>query len=260
MAVHSLERTIRSFSGARCFRVIDVGGADCPVHSHDWPILSLYVIGRQTKIHEGGETVIAGPAAVLHRAGAPHANRVGALGLEQIDIQFDPRWLFPEGVDLVQQPVECWIGGEVGAASRVLAKAWRGDRSEEKLIKLTRRFLQHATHSPLRKRPPWIDVAARRAEETNGPVNTSRLARHLGLHPAWLTQAYRAAMGEGLQETGQRRRIERAVDMLRGSSTPCAQVAADAGFCDQSHMSRAFAKFLGRTPLKVREEATALRT
>jgi AraC family transcriptional regulator len=113
-------------------------------------------------------------------------------------------------------------------------------------------------HAPSRKRPQWLDTAVHRAAETHGPVDTRRLAQELGLHPAWLTQAYRAAMGEGIQETGQRRRIERAVDMLRGSTTPCAQVAFEAGFCDQSHMSRAFIRVLGRTPATVRAEAAAL--
>jgi AraC-like DNA-binding protein len=259
MAVHSVERTIRRFSGARCVRVIDAGSAHNPVHSHDWPILSLYVLGRQTKIHEGGEDVIAGPAAVLHRAEAPHANRVGALGLEQLDIQFDPTWLRAGGIELVRQPVQCWIGGMVGAASRSLAREWScGERSEEQLVEATRSFLQRASRAPVPKRPRWLEVAARRANEARGPLNTISLARSLRLHPAWLAQAYRAATGEGLQETVQRGRIERAVDMLRGSSTPCAQIAAEVGFCDQSHMIRAFNRLLGRTPLTVRAEAAAL--
>ena len=259
MAVHDLERTIRSFSGARCFRVVDAGGAENPVHSHDWPILSLYVIGRQTKIHEGGESLIAGPAAVMHRAGAPHSNRVGELGLEQLDIEFDPAWLGVPDRELPRQPVQCWIGGRAGAASGALAREWRRrEQPEEKLIELTGSFLSNAMRAPVSKPPSWLDRAVRSASESDGPVQTSRLAQDLGIHPAWLTQAYRAAMGEGIQESAQRRRLERAVDMLRQTRIPCSQVAFATGFCDQSHMIRAFMRLLGRTPLAIRKEAAAL--
>ena len=39
---------------------------------------------------------------------------------------------------------------------------------------------------------------------------------------------------------------------------PAAQVAAAAGFCDQSHMHRAFRGLVGRTPLEVRIERERL--
>lgn len=87
---------------------------------------------------------------------------------------------------------------------------------------------------------------------------TVDLARALELHPAWLARAYRAWRGEGLAETARRRRVERAVLLLRGGGAPLASVALDSGFCDQSHMNRAFRAVLGRTPAQVRGEARLL--
>jgi transcriptional regulator GlxA family with amidase domain len=46
--------------------------------------------------------------------------------------------------------------------------------------------------------------------------------------------------------------------MLRARADTLAGVAADAGFCDQSHMNRCFNAVLGRTPLEVRGEAALL--
>jgi AraC-like DNA-binding protein len=74
------------------------------------------------------------------------------------------------------------------------------------------------------------------------------------MHAGWLAEAYRKATGEGLGETVVRRRVEAAANWLRETDLPIAEVAAAAGFCDQSHMVRAFRKWLRRTPAKVRAE------
>jgi transcriptional regulator GlxA family with amidase domain len=83
---------------------------------------------------------------------------------------------------------------------------------------------------------------------------TAEIALELDLHPGWLAQAYRLATGEGLQQTLIRKRVERAVLLLRSSADPAADVAAAAGFCDQSHMIRCFRQLLGRTPNALRAE------
>jgi AraC family transcriptional regulator len=46
--------------------------------------------------------------------------------------------------------------------------------------------------------------------------------------------------------------VGRAVNALIRSSASFAQVAADAGFCDQSHLSRALRTHTGLTPAQLR--------
>ena len=46
--------------------------------------------------------------------------------------------------------------------------------------------------------------------------------------------------------------VEAAVILLESTDLHLAEIAADAGFCDQSHMNRAFRRFLGRTPAVAR--------
>ena len=256
MALHWIEHPIRSFSGARAVRIVDRAGSDIAEHSHDWPILSLHILGRQTKIHETTEVIVDGPAAILHEAGAPHSNRVASPGLEQLDIEFDPDWLRVSLGAPQREAVRCWRGGRAGAASRALISAWRdSSRSEEDLRILTRSYFECALRSEQPRRPLWLDAARAFIAMALGPVQTNELARQLGLHPAWLAQAYRKVTGEGIQETAQRHRVERAVTMLRETPAPCAEVAVAAGFCDQSHMIRAFSQVLGRRPTEVRAEA-----
>ena len=89
--------------------------------------------------------------------------------------------------------------------------------------------------------------------------STALLATRLGLNPAWLARAYRNAAGEGLGDTIRRKRVERAARLLRATETPIAAIAHDVGFCDQSHMARAFGRVLGRPPSAVRSDRPFMR-
>jgi len=224
-------------------------------HRHDWPYLLLPALGTYSEICEGRRTLIDGPAAVLQPARAIHANSIGEAGLETISIQFDPAWL-DRRLELGR--MRCWLGGPVAIAARRLAAAWScAAIPEPALAARTAEFLEAALGREPGRRPAWLRElqSAVAGEERAG---TAALARRLGLHPAWLARAYRAAMGEGLHEMFRRRRVERASGLLRGSDLPLAEIALASGFCDQSHMNRAFRALSGRTPLDVRRERDRL--
>ena len=50
---------------------------------------------------------------------------------------------------------------------------------------------------------------------------------------------------------------ERALLLVRSTDRAFAAIAADAGFCDQSHMVRKFRRLLGRTPSEIRAASSA---
>jgi AraC-like DNA-binding protein len=231
--------------------VIDRSHACVPEHAHDWPVLSLFVIGSYLNETEVGRRFICGPSAVLYRAGAAHRNTTAAVGFEQIEIEFDPAWL--EYRLLPGEPVTRWIGGRVGREARYLAQACEAEASATHLRAALQRFLEAASRQPQGEPPGWIGTMTRRlGEDTSLTIND--LAAEARRHPSWAGAAYRQATGEGLQETAARFRVERAVRLLRESGQPYAAIAVDAGFCDQSHMNRTFRRVLGRSPSVVREE------
>lgn len=232
---------------------MDGGRTEVPEHAHDWPVLSLYVMGAYENRSALGVTRISSPSAMLYAAREAHANAIGRYGLEQIDIEFDPAWLKLRG-RMDPAPVRCWIGGAVARAARGLAAIWsRAGAVETELAGATAEFLRFALQSEATRRPVWLEaVEERLAMQT--PPTTTDLARELGLNPGWLAQAYRAATGEGIGEAVRRKRVELATSLLRGSDAPAAEIAVAAGFCDQSHMIRVFRGLIGRTPAQVRGE------
>jgi AraC-like DNA-binding protein len=253
---HALETELRTFSGARIVRIADAPDARTAEHAHDWPILSLHVAGTCRKVCEGGETVIAGPSAVLHGMDVPHANVVGPSGFEQLEIQFDPAWVGVMGREL--RTMRWWTSGRLASASMSLARTWRdASASELAIAGAARRFLQLALACQDGARPQWLDRVERYLSGLDR-ISAQEIALRLGVHPVRLARAYRAAVGEGIHETVRRRRVERALMLLRDADWPAAQVAAEAGFCDQSHMIRCFRTVLGRTPREAQRQQRAM--
>lgn len=247
---------MQSFSGASVRRVIDRSGTQVPEHAHDWPVLSLFVMGSYLNETEIGGKFICSPSAVFYRAGAAHRNTVAAVGFEQIEIEFDPAWL---GTDfLPSMPVARWIGGESGAQARRLVHICEADSPESHLRAALRGYLQCANVQPQLVSAAWVDRLRRRLQEDTS-LKVADLARELGRHPSWTGSVYRHATGEGLQQTAARLRVERATRLLRETDQPYASIALDTGFCDQSHMNRTFRRVLGRSPTAVRQDRLVFR-
>jgi len=247
---------LRSFSGASVKRVIDPSHARVPEHAHDWPLLSLFVIGAYSNETEVGQKFICGPSAIFYRAGAAHRNTIAAVGFEQIEIEFDPTWLGSGLLPTV--PVMQWIGGRAGGEARQLARACEAALSENLLRAALQRFLRAAKEQRRGEPAAWVGTITRRLRE-DSTLKISDLAGEVGRHPSWVGSAYRHAAGEGLQETAARFRIERATRLLRETAQPYAAIALEAGFCDQSHMNRTFRRVLGRSPATVRGEQSGFR-
>jgi AraC family transcriptional regulator len=243
-------------SGAHVSRIMHPPGQRIEAHAHDWPVLTLFRIGGYREEGEAGELVFDGPSMVFQPAGVPHADEIGARGLETLAMTFDPAWLTPEARAALPHRT-CWRpGGSIAAASRRLADLWLTPDADARSLRAhTSRFLLAMWSSQTVTQPAWADQVEDWLDEE---APTRAIAEEVARHPAWLARAYRAWRGEGMGETVRRRRVEQATLRLRGSPAPLADIAAECGFCDQSHMNRAFRTVLGRTPLDVRREVSLL--
>ena len=242
---------LRTLSGARAVREIYGWPQVVGEHSHDWPSLTVPLLGSFTGLYEDGEAWLCGPSALLHPAGNAHAAVIGEAGLENVNIHFDPVWLRCWGGAPTLERSRCWLGGSAAAAAHRLARAWMTPAlPEPRLAEAVATFFTVAGAAAADRPPPaWVE-RARRALDAEPPPRTSELAARFGLNPAWLAEAYRGAAGEGVRDTVRRRRVALATTLLRRTRLPLAEIALVCGFCDQSHMNRSFRASIGRTPLE----------
>ena len=247
-----MELEIHRHPGVRVLRVVHPGPQRIAEHRHDWAYIGLHTLGRYRETFDGGEEEMAGPSAVLHPPGRPHADEVGEEGLETLTVEFDRAWLRAHGFERTLDRSLLWKGGAVGRAARKLAKAVTAPCPEAAIGQATSAFLHVALRADAAPTPSWLGHVHRAIGD--GVANTRDLARSLDLNVHYLAGAYRAAIGEGIHESARRRRVERAAILLRRTDQPLVDVALASGFCDQSHMNRCFRALLGRTPLQVRHE------
>ncbi len=243
--------TLHESDGVIVRRVVDLSDARVAEHAHDWPVLSIFVLGSYLNQTEIGRRLIDGPSAVLYRAGTAHRNTALSVGFEQIEIEFDSAWLGRTPVP--STPVSHWIGGHAGCMARSLAQYCAGAINAAGIHAAIDHFLRRVDGACERARAPWVDVVSQHLREDSS-LKVYELARKVGRHPSWLGSAYRQATGEGLPDAAARFRIERASRLLRETRQSYACVALDAGFCDQSHMNRSFRRVVGRLPTAVRRD------
>lgn len=101
------------------------------------------------------------------------------------------------------------------------------------------------------KSPKWLD-RAREMLHDEAQASVARIAAGLGVHPVHLARAFRSQFGLSPGEYARRCRIERATDRLLRTGESLAEVAAAAGYADQSHFNREFAQETGTTPGRFR--------
>ena len=247
------ELVVPEFTGVTIRRVIDRSHTGVPEHAHDWPVVSIFVIGSYLNETEIGRSVIASPSVVFYRSGAAHRNTVGTVGFEQIEIEFDPDWLGRSFVPDV--PVRRWMACDATTLSESLVLACRSERT---LRAALRDVLTRPDPGVRYERASWLSAIERRLKEDT-TLRIADLARGVGRHPSWLGYAYRRATGEGLRTTAARLRVARAAYLLRETEEPIARIALEAGFCDQSHLNRTVRRVLGRSPASVREDRAKFR-
>ena len=84
------------------------------------------------------------------------------------------------------------------------------------------------------------------------PPSAHEVATEVGVHPSHLARAFRATYGDSLGGYARGLRLDWAAERLVRTDEPLVVLAADAGFVDQSHFTRAFKRRFGLTPARYR--------
>jgi AraC-like DNA-binding protein len=95
------------------------------------------------------------------------------------------------------------------------------------------------------------------------PLDVPALARVAHVSPAHFSRQFRATFGETPHRYLQRRRVERAMELLRETDRPVTEICFDVGFASLGTFSRTFRAVIGESPSRYRArfagEGAALR-
>lgn len=100
------------------------------------------------------------------------------------------------------------------------------------------------------------DVMDRRYSD---PLNIDELARVALMAPTHFIREFKRVFGEPPYRYLQRRRVERAMFLLRHGTDTVTQICAAVGFVSLGTFSRTFTVIVGESPMAYRESAVPLR-
>ena len=80
------------------------------------------------------------------------------------------------------------------------------------------------------------------------PLDVPALARVAHVSPAHFARQFRATFGETPHRYLQRRRVERAMELLRETDQPVTEICFDVGFASLGTFSRTFRAVVGESP------------
>ena len=99
---------------------------------------------------------------------------------------------------------------------------------------------------------PLERVAERIQVQFRAKLRLEDLAREAGVHPVHLSRTFARRVGTGLHDYIEGVRVRWVCSQMTDGEGDLAALAAEAGYADQSHMTRAFRRVTGMTPGDVR--------
>lgn len=229
-------------------------GETVPSHYHRRPQVCVVLEGGYEERYQGTTLRGVPGATFFHAPGEIHENCFSERGGACFHVDVDPA-LLPSGAQ---------EGGALETGfSRRTSPGWhafklRGelhhpdDVSLLAVEALALDLFAHVLKVPglaAAPGPSWLkQVRDHVHEEYRTPPTLAALAERAGVHRVTVAQAFRRHFRCTVGEYVRQRRVEVAVRRLLDSETRLSELAYEAGFADQSHLTRTFRRLVGTTP------------
>lgn len=226
---------------------------DLPVHAHDQPYFCLLVEGQYNETYADRMIPYAPFSIALHPAKFSHSDCIASVGASFFTIELADEWhdRVKQYVDLHNVAVDL-AGGDVSwAGLRLLREFLEADEPNELLVEglLYEMLAAFAALPAETSAPPWLERVKSFLQGSFAENHTMvDLAALANVHPVSLARSFRLHERQTVGDYVNRLRIAEACHLLSNPATRIADVAADCGFVDQSHLTRVFKNVTGMTP------------
>ena len=220
--------------------------------------LVVVLEGAVSKSFVSGSAVLSRGSVATLPAGATHSSAFAAGGAQVLAVRAADTGAGPLFGSLLARRRDLRAQASTVLGWRIAGELETRDASSDLAVEgLVLQLLaaaERAWSDPPRGASEWLR-AARDLLHERVPDQPSlvELAATVGRHPNHVARAFRREYGLTVAEYARSLRLEWARTRLALDDTPLAQVAAEAGFADQSHFTRAFRRHAGVTPGRYRK-------
>lgn len=221
-----------------------------PPHKHANDYLCIVVAGEFAERKGRSWCERRSGCFFRHPAGETHHDHFGSRGAVCVNVHFAEG--HPEASIEGMCPVQARV-----AAEQLAFELAASSREELAFASLSAEIMGALRPGQSRagERRGWIDgIVEAISDEPDRRWTLRELAATAGHHPVHVAQAFRAKMGITLGAFQRLRRLTRLSLALRTGKTPLALLAAEFGYCDQSHMTTEFREAFGVSPGRYRRD------
>jgi AraC family transcriptional regulator len=233
-----------------------------PRHEHEHANVNFTITGSFRETIGRHPQECRASSLLIKPAGEAHANEYGRKGAHCLIIEVPRRRLesFRPLSGLFEKPDHIENAFLACVAMRVYRELHASGGPSPLLIEglvLELLALAAKVEPCLRNRSPrWLDDVSRLLHERfTSQLSLSTVAEHIGIHPSYLARSFRERYGCSVGTYINSLRIEYAMRELQHFDRPLSEIAAIAGFYDQSQFTNVFKRQLGMTPSQYRTAA-----
>jgi AraC family transcriptional regulator len=233
------------------FTVRTVGyaaGARMPRHAHEYSNVTAIISGEMAEMVDAGEHRGRTCSVLLKPAGTEHTNEaLGRKGTLTVTVQMSARsplvshWSWFEDPASAKHALALYFALKAGRDVEANAYALVGGVTAAAELRSNRK-------------PVWLAEVLKTLGGSFGePVSFESIADDIGLHPVYLSRAFRRHTGSTMQEYVRALRLTHARHLLSTTTRAVASIAVEAGFADPSHLCRALKSDVELTPRQYRQ-------
>jgi AraC family transcriptional regulator len=233
-------------------------------HRHERAHISIALTGSYREYCGSVVNDFTAGQTVFHASGVSHSNCFGEQGARVLSLGIHPHFLAELrrlGFDLDRQSV--WsspycmqLATKLRQAASIVGDAASGLAIDGLAMELCAEILKRR-RTEKANRSDWLGkIDSLLRDRFREPVTLAELADAVSIHPVHIARRFHEHFGRPVGEQIRLLRIEAACEELRTSRFPIAEIAVRTGFCDQSHLSRTFKRYIGVSPQQFRTGKT----
>jgi AraC family transcriptional regulator len=231
-----------------------------PTHTHHTAFYHLTLTGFYSESTARGIVAFGPLASAFTRSDTTHYARAGSAGAHIFSLEIGPSRI-QELLQLQKEPETVYdcIGGPLSCLGIRLFQEYKAGHAADKLTvdSLVWELLAAAAKlrlSKSEKTPSWWPRVIELIHyDFARDLRISDLAREANVHPVHLARVFRSLSQQTAGEWIQRLRVKAACEKLVASDQSIAEIAAEVGFADQSHLTRTLRRYTNLTPGALRK-------
>jgi len=222
-------------------------------HYHQNPYFTLILNGGSIEERRGLRHECLPSQLLYYDFDEQHRNTHYQADSQNVNVEFDRNWL--ENKNMKLRSIK-----ERGFIRIALLRALHECRINDSLSYLSVQHLVLECQADLentlvKKNPQWVnkirEILWNRWDET---PSLEELSKELNLHPITISRFFARYFNCSLGDYVRRLKVEKALELLKGSHSSLIEISMLCGFSDLSHFNRVFKSYIGYLPSEFRRQ------